>query len=342
MNTIQQIVMFFICTHAIYPASLLRYSRRCAQHGLSSKPFESLASQSGIRSDYDKLPRLFFGSPPSEYQSWLKPKPTTTAKLSTFGKDKMLPLSSDQSHYLTTVMRLKNKQSIRIFDGTEEWLADLNILAEDKRRRNFEVAVTCRTLLRSIIDSHYSTQPQPLLCVAPPKKKDRLRWLVEKSTELNVGGFVWLDTEFSQSVNLRNEKLHSYATEATEQSERLNVPTFLTLDSKEGNEVCNVNDFWSEWSENRHVLILACRERSNSRMLTNVLRENKMQRATALLVGPEGGWSEDEEQQMNELEDRFPESFINISLGPNVLRCETAAMAALAAYSMCVSSNPGQ
>ena len=157
--------------------------------------------------------------------------------------------------------------------------------------------------------------------------------------------------------------LQAYAVEASEQSERLFVPHFVTLDTRSlattstavdanGDQNTNLNDFLDFWSREaattstNMVRLLVCRERSNStlpvwRVLEQVLlkqgtdgENNSLPISVAFLIGPEGGWSPQENERMDALEREYPELFWNVSLGPNILRAETAAMTAVAAFTL--------
>jgi len=230
------------------------------------------------------LPRLYVGSEPTDGFTELQP--------STLFQEAKIPLSPDQIHYLTTVLRLKRKPQayLRVFDVTGEWLGVTNGQKPS--------TVQCLQRLRA---------PEPRrplsLAIAPPHRKERLRFLVEKCTELGVSEFRFLATEYSQPVDLR--KVSSYIVSAVEQCERLDVPSWnmSSLDKLQGK-------------------LLACRERSpTSKPILEALQGDD---PVTILVGPEGGWSEKETQWLND-------HCINVSLGSLVLRSETAAMTAVAA-----------
>jgi 16S rRNA U1498 N3-methylase RsmE len=115
-------------------------------------------------------------------------------------------------------------------------------------------------------------------------------------------------------------------------------------------ETTSLLDFLQAWLEpgttsfDGNVKLLACRERANGIPVWEALEsifdgENEAADETApstviFLIGPEGGWSPSEEAMMDQLERSRPNSFVNVSLGPTVLRTETAAMFAMATYSL--------
>jgi 16S rRNA (uracil1498-N3)-methyltransferase len=311
-----------------------RFASPCSRLYSSSTPHVN------PRSPVHKLPRLYVGSIPSRNNPhvWTQSLLSLTPSL---WQGKIVVLSSDQSHYVSTVLRLKNQALLRLFDGTEEWLAELVFTdtGSRKRQRSMEIMATCREKLRSLhTDNNDKMEPlKPWLCIAPLKKKDRQRWLVEKSTELDVGGFLWLDTQFSQSTMMNDDKLITYAIEAAEQCERIDIPHVLSLStSTTPNEsgVYPLAQFWNEWATHKVAKLFICRERSNAQTMPKALQNMSGRRQVAFLLGPEGGWSQEEEELMDKMEDAYPDDICNISLGPCVLRTETAAMAALATYSI--------
>lgn len=327
------------------------------------------------------------------------------------GMGSLIRLNDDQSHYLTTVMRLGKKKSkkmptnqstvgsavadyIRVFDGSNgEWLARLQVNDEalvdsrGKRRRNNSnnhnkspstVQARCVQLLRPQpvrVDSTCAiTGPYLFFC---PIKKTRVKTLLEKGTELGAGRFIPVQSERTDAAALRDcsgvknlSKLSIQILEASEQCERLSIPHLSTQlrvvdrtqedngggTTKDHESVWSVLDVLERWTDldcgkDRHLLI--CRERSESsppllqvlQQLYNqkvgidtndmVLGENCVK--VAFLVGPEGGWSQKEEQKMTELSQSCAHIH-GISLGQSILRAETAAMAALALHSLYVDS----
>jgi 16S rRNA (uracil1498-N3)-methyltransferase len=306
--------------------------------------------------DYSKLPRLYVGPEPALVR--FPPRPgahdTPRTPLSSLSPNALLALSPEQSHHVTTVLRMdkRNKAAqIRVFDGVGgEWLANLEQMhrldGTGGRRRSRAssdpVIGTCTESLRS-----QTSTPTVWLCVAPPKKKDRTRWMIEKTTELNVGGYVWLQTDYSQSVDLRGNKLQAHVMEAAEQCERLHLP-FFGSPTEQDDVGCTtpLRMFLSLWKDpENEVKLLVCRERSSSQSIWNALGRTQSSRTgvttpIALLVGPEGGWSRDEELLLDELEQLNPDAIFNISLGPTVLRAETAAITAVAAYTLFQDSLP--
>jgi len=255
-----------------------------------------------------------------------------------------IPLSEEQSHYLTTVLRLGKKSKavpyVRLFDESgEEWLAKL-LLPQSKRPKNELLSAMCVEQLR--------TQPsvssrQCWLIVAPTKKKDRLRWLVEKCTELNVTGFVLLDTDLSETPSLSMEKIQAYAIEAAEQSERSTVPNFVVLNERQDDDSTSLDVFLDAWGVDTNQISLAiCRERSNEAVpMMSYLTSKQDQSIVGFVVGPEGGWSPRERDLFDSIICQKSSLMQSVSLGSTILRSETACMIAVGAFSLLASNSEG-
>lgn len=313
----------------------------------------------GKSDGYSKLPRLFVGSIPSaptyctNFQNMGQLLSSSKAPVECREKA-VIPLSPEQSRYLTTVLRWNNKRKtdsrIRVFDQHSEWLAQVSVVED--RKRNPLVTVECTEMIR--MSSPISRQS--ILCIAPPKKKERLRWLIEKTVELGVDGFIFLDTEYSEASSVDFDKVQSYVLEAVEQSERMSVPIFLSgleQDSASSNnpllqergsgsllKTCALQQFLQTWENSPIGNVLIARERLDTipilEALQDLPRQNQADHPVLVmfLVGPEGGWSLAEEEKMNILEQNYRSNIRNVSLGSTILRSETAAMTAIAAYSL--------
>lgn len=213
-------------------------------------------------------------------------------------RDGQAALSRDQGHYLSRVMRLRQGDAVRLFNGRDgEWLAEL--AGEGAR---------CTELLRPQANSG-----DVWLLFAPPKK-ERLRFLVEKATELGVARLVPVTTERTEPPEARPDKLADWAVEAAEQCGRLDVPACLP---QEG-----LAAILASWSGQRRLLF--CDEAGGAPVLQALAGAGE---ALAFLVGPEGGFSEAERQMLVTNPRVAP-----VSLGPHILRVETAAIAALASW----------
>jgi len=213
-------------------------------------------------------------------------------------EDGQAELSRDQEHYLSRVMRLRQGDAVRLFNGADgEWLAEL---AGQGAR--------CNALLRP-----QESSGDVWLLFAPPKK-DRLRFLVEKATELGVARLMPVTTEHTEPPEARIDKLRDWAVEAAEQCGRLDVPV---CQAQQG-----LGETLAAWPQDRTLLF--CDEAGGTPVFAALAGAGQ---ALAFLVGPEGGFSDGERQALVRNPRVAP-----VSLGPHILRVETAALAALASW----------
>ena len=207
-------------------------------------------------------------------------------------------LSGDQAHYLSRVMRLRQGDAVRLFNGRDgEWLAELE--GEGAR---------CSERLRPQAGSG-----EAWLLFAPPKK-DRLRFLVEKATELGVARLMPVTTEHTEPPEARRDRLEDWAVEAAEQCGRLDVPACLAQQP--------LAAALETWPQDRPLLF--CDEAGGAPLQRMSAGAGE---TVAFLVGPEGGFSEAERRVL-----LANPRVAAVSLGPHILRVETAAIAALASW----------
>lgn len=213
-------------------------------------------------------------------------------------------LEKETHHYVAHVLRAKIGDSFCIFNG-REGAFDAIISALSKKEGTLIIGQ--QTQAQS---THPTIEQQPTLFFAPIKR-ERQFFLVEKATELGVGTLCPIKTEYTQHRATILDRLEKQAIEASEQSERLTVPDILPEISF---EKCLKN-----WNEG--VLFVGI-ERHDAPPLQSVLHP-----APKFLIGPEGGFSPREVEMC--LNHPHIQPF---SLGPLVLRAETAAIASLALY----------
>lgn len=219
------------------------------------------------------------------------------------------PLSADQAHYLTRVMRLTDGAPLVLFNGRDgEWSARLAPAGKGR------AAAVPDRLLRP-------QAPGPdvhLLCA--PIKRQPFDLLIQKATELGVAAIrpVLTDRTVPERVNL--ERLRTIAAEAAEQCERLDVPAV--------DDPAPLASILAAWNPDRRILL--CDERGAAMPLLDALTEAAGCAAApewAIVTGPEGGFSGRELDALRDL------PFVtSIGLGPRILRAETAAIAALAVW----------
>ncbi|MBN2905350.1 MAG: 16S rRNA (uracil(1498)-N(3))-methyltransferase [Rhodobacteraceae bacterium] len=216
------------------------------------------------------------------------------------GEGQTVPLSREQAHYLFGVMRLGVGDAVLLFDGQNgEWLADV---AEAGKRGGILV---CRSQTRPL-----QMPPDLWLCFAPIKKA-RTDFIVEKAAEMGAARICPVQTAFTNAERIRRDRLQIHAIEAAEQCGGTFVP-----------EVCDLqrlDALLDSWPEGRRLMFCDEALVGAGEMLGEAPRG-----PWAVLIGPEGGFSDAERTRLRALPFAHP-----VSLGPRVLRADTAAVAAL-------------
>ena len=226
-----------------------------------------------------KLPRLFVSSQ-------LKSKT-------------LIPLEMGQAHYLYTVLRRKNGDFIRLFDGKNgEWLGQL----QDLSKKNGNVTLTEQLIAQP-------AQGRRIHLVFAPIKKNRLDWLIEKAVELGATDFHPILTQNTEIRKINQERLIQQIFEAAEQCERFEIPTLHPLQKLE-----NSLEKWP-----KDIPLLACLERYEAKSLQETADKTG---DVAFLIGPEGGFTRTEKE-------KIAKQAIPVTLGETILRCETAVVKAL-------------
>lgn len=209
-------------------------------------------------------------------------------------------LDAKQANYLGNVLRLGAGAELLLFDGfSGEWLARI----ADAGRKRMTLTVERKTRDPESI-------PDVWLAFAPVKRA-QTDWLVEKATELGAARLVPVITQRTIAERVRLDRLESIAIEAAEQCGRTRVPQIV--------EPLPLRRLVEELDPARHFYFA---DEGGGDPVAGVFREGP----ALILVGPEGGFTEDERAFVR------GSGASAISLGPRILRAETAALAALAAY----------
>lgn len=215
-----------------------------------------------------------------------------------------LALDKDQTNHLVNVLRRGPGDRCIAFNGRDgAFLAE--IVQAGKKR----------VTLNLVEQSAAQTQPSDLWFGFAPIK--RLDYQVQKATEMGAGIIQPVITRFVQNPRLNGEKLQAHAIEAAQQCEVLSVPQIVPQ--------IGFSDLLSLWKHTHgdRVLIF-CDEAAASSSPIDTLADLEG-RTLGLLIGPEGGFAEDERDALLSADFVVP-----ISLGPRILRADTAAVAALA------------
>ena len=214
-----------------------------------------------------------------------------------------ISLDQPQSHYLGSVMRRQPGDLVRLFNGHDgEWAA-----------RVAAVAKKAVTLIAERQSAPQENVPDLWLCAAP-LKKGRIDWLVEKACELGVARLQLVTTQRTVVDKPNLERLGAHLVEAAEQSGRTAVPELP--------EPLSLDKLLKHWPAGR-VLIFAD-ETGGEAMATAFARTPA---PAAILIGPEGGFTAPERDAI-----RAHPGAVPISLGPRILRADTAALAAVAVW----------
>ena len=209
----------------------------------------------------------------------------------------------EQFHYLANVLRAEDGTELLLFNGRDgEWKARISF----PTRKRIEMTPV------------EQTRPQPAPCdlhyLFAPLKVGRLDYLVQKAVEMGAGVLQPVMTQHVQGKITSIERLQANAVEAAEQCGILAIPQVK--------EPVKLRDLLSGWPKERRIVY--CDEGDAGQNPLPVLSAIT-ERHLALLVGPEGGFSQEERQSLRSLD------FVTaIPLGPRILRADTAAVAAMA------------
>ncbi|MEM6812695.1 MAG: RsmE family RNA methyltransferase [Pseudomonadota bacterium] len=227
--------------------------------------------------DYFKLPRLFVDHSLKDQGS--------------------ITLETEQTHYLSNVLRKNTGDLIRLFDGENgECLYEITKLAKKQAELSFKEKL-----------HEQPDERRKIHFIFTPIKKQRLSIMIEKMVELGVTDFHPVLTQNTDICKLKTDRVNAQIFEAAEQCERLSIPKLHDLQK--------ITDFFDSKPD---FPIFSCIERFESKSTDIQRQEDNF----GFLIGPEGGFTEDEKK------------FLSIhthaiDLGNTVLRCETAAIKAL-------------
>lgn len=219
------------------------------------------------------------------------------------GADRQHEVSPEQFNYLANVLRMADGAEILVFNGRDgEWKARLAFPSRKK----------------IVLEAIEETRPQPpasdLHYLFAPLKTGRLDYLVQKAVEMGAGVLQPVMTQHVQGKITSIERLQANAVEAAEQCGILSIPDVMPPKK--------LGDLLDHWPDDRRIIFCdEGDEGQNPLPILSAIKEKKL----ALLIGPEGGFSEEERTTLRSL------PFVTaIPLGPRILRADTAAVAALA------------
>lgn len=220
------------------------------------------------------------------------------------GDGQSVPLDRDHAHYLFGVMRLAVGSQVLLFNGCDgEWLADV------------EQAGKRAGVLACVEQTKALQMPPDLWLLFAPIKKARTDFIVEKATEMGAARIVPVQTDFTNSERIRQDRLQAHAVEAAEQCGGTYVPEVAELQK--------LDRLLDHWPEGRQLMFCDEAEVGAAKRLA----ANTPGQPWAILIGPEGGFSDRERARLSAL----PFTHV-VSLGPRILRADTAAVAAMTVW----------
>ena len=210
-------------------------------------------------------------------------------------------IEGGQAHYLAGVMRLKTGAQVKLFDDrTGEWLAEIAYLGK-------------RDLILRIEGHLRPREAAPdLWLLAAPIKKGRIDWMAEKACELGVARLMPVITRRTVVERVNLDRLRAHMIEAAEQCERTALPELAAP--------VKLDAMMRDWPEGRTLFFAD--EEGGAPML-DVAKPGP----AAILIGPEGGFTPEERDAIRML----PQA-VAVSLGPRILRADTAMAAAVSLW----------
>ena len=218
-------------------------------------------------------------------------------------KQAVISLGDNQAHYLRSVVRMAIGDAVLVFNGRDgEWLAEITELGKKR------AALVLQTQTRQ------QDEANDIMLLLAPIKRDRLDYLAQKATEMGASHLLPVVTKRTQNSKLNIERLQANAIEAAEQCNLLHVPK-VEAPSR-------LDHVLADWPADRCIIF--CDEHADLEQGLSDLQRLKGQKI-AILIGPEGGFDEEERAVLLARKDTLA-----ISLGPRILRADTALVAALA------------
>jgi 16S rRNA (uracil1498-N3)-methyltransferase len=209
----------------------------------------------------------------------------------------------EDAHHLTRVLRVEAGQNYEISDNRNVYLAEV---AEARK---------ARVVFRVVEPLTAEIAPVRLTLAAALVKFEKFEWIVEKATELGVEAIIPVETARSErglmeAARKRVDRWRRIARESSQQARRVRLP-----------EVADPVRLAAWEAEGFRCRFILDEERA-SPLLAAVPADRSPEDRVAILIGPEGGWTDAERQRLS--------AWTRVWLGPSILRAETAAVAALA------------
>ncbi|WPX96528.1 RsmE family RNA methyltransferase [Candidatus Bandiella euplotis] len=217
-------------------------------------------------------------------------------------KDQQIRLERENIHYLLNVMKVKNQEDVYIFNDKDgEWLSKVDIISKNN------------VFLIPTINIRMPSNLSKIILAFSLLKRQNNSLVVQKATELNVREIYPIVTKRSIVRDINIEKFYLVAKEAAEQCNRLDIPKI--------HNILSIGELITK-AENANLIL--CDNKQTSEAVLKLEKKLNYQNDSAILIGPEGGFSSQEVEQLNCLANCY-----NVSLGELTLRAETAAISAM-------------
>ena len=217
----------------------------------------------------------------------------------------LIYIKNKQHHFLKNVLRIKKEDNINLFDGfTGEWLSKVISINRDN------IVLQIQNKLRDM------SQETDLWLIFAPIKSYRMNITIQKATELGISKFIPIMTEHTNQSKINFKNFEMNMIEASEQSERLSIPTI--------DKTIKFDDLVDNFPSDRGLVF--CNEGNDNlpTIYEALINETEKYKKWAVIIGPEGGFSVKERRAISSLN-----SCISVSLGRRILRSDTATTAAI-------------
>ncbi len=222
--------------------------------------------------------------------------------------NKTIVLNQEQTHYLKNVVKYNAGDTLSCFDNKNgDFMCEITEIG----KKNITITVLSK-------QKGFSPCPDIWLLFAP-LKKDKTDFVIEKATELGCRKIIPTITRYTITNNIKTERYAAQSIEAAEQCRRTDLPE-ITPPQK-------LEDILNNWDSSRPLYFMD--ETLQSRPFAEILAAETSTQA-AILIGPEGGFSPEELTLL-----RNSPFAKGATLGPRILRAETAVAAALSCWQMC-------
>ena len=217
----------------------------------------------------------------------------------------MVHIKEKQHHFLKNVLRIKIQDTVSLFDGiTGEWESrvisinrDNTVLQILKKNKDFEIDID-------------------IWLIFAPIKYHRMSISIQKATELGIARLIPCITQNTNQTKINIRNLNMNIIEAAEQSERISIPIL--------DEITEMNDLLDNFPSDRGLVFCNEKNKDLPMMHTSLINNINKYKKWAIIIGPEGGFTKEEENKISALS-----STISVSLGKRILRSDTAATASI-------------